>query len=475
MTRTRPIWRGHARDGGQRAGMAMLLDAIVRLYYSVGARLLYYRILVQVYCFLKVSAWLKRFRRSYHFCEQPDGTIRLSDDFAQRILEGQHGPDIPRIESARIASAVGGGFIGAVNTIEIVWPAGTDEGLPRTLLMKTVLPTVGLRCASLLQGQTREAEAYRWSGRCDLVKSLMARCYYADCSSLTGEFVVIMEDLSPDSIAATKLLGNQCWGPCEVPARFTTDRYQIFETIYLKAADLHAAYWRDRSLLSKPWLKYTDYHRGKDRKRYELGLIAMKACWRRVEAHLQQGGAGFVFSDRICGLFDEASRSSSWEAFCTAFDLERDDCAFTLAHGDFHAFNMLWSGDEAAPFRLCDWSEVGVFCPFTDLAQLLVSNAEIGFRRENERRLFDAYHGRLIERGVDGKVFPLDACWTRYKSGGIERWLQMLAIMSSMSIDGHLPASATQWFHDQADAFVQDHLNECPRPVRFLSNYPMAK
>jgi len=168
-----------------------------------------------------------------------------------------------------------------------------------------------------------------------------------------------------------------------------------------------------------------------------------------------------------------ALKNTSWDLFRRRMNIKDPHTAFTLCHGDFHASNMLWAGGAKKPFYLVDWSEVGVFCPFTDIAQFLVSNATVELRRKHEKRLFESYHNRLIERGVSPEIFPLEVCWENYKAGGIERWLQMFALLASFNLDNpkNFPDFAVVWFQNQVQAFIQDHANGCKLEPGFISGY----
>lgn len=440
--------------------------------------------------------------------DDDDGRMRLRESFVKKIFSRtDHSDDDDDDEkttammavvpvSAEVTSAVKGGLVSTVNTIAVKWDPETassaenSNSLPKTLIFKTIPDTVAFRSVSLLQGQNRESKFYGWTGKSPLLQRLCPRVYHTEHSDVSGDFVIVMEDLSERSISVSKLLGNQCWGPCtDIPAKYTQEDQQllVLETIMRSAADIHASHWRDRSLLSEPWLKYSDHLVGRGRARYEYGLIAIRASWEKIKLlsttasnGASSGDGAALFSPLMAQTMETALKNSSWHEFRQSFDIDREDVPFTLSHGDFHGANMLWrtdASDSDSSLVLLDWSEVGISCPFTEISQLMISNARIDFRRKYERRLFDLYYDCLISQGVDATVFTRDMCWEKYVLGGIEKWLQFVVILATISLSNpsHLPWSAICWFHDQVEAFVKDHLDGVKgQPLRLMTSFPMA-
>jgi len=236
----------------------------------------------------------------------------------------------------------------------------------------------------------------------------------------------------------------------------------LLESIFLQTADFHAKFWRDFSLLNYHWFKTSGWLKGEDRTRWELAMRGMRRKWSQVLQALENKKTTVVWSDKMIAAMNTALAHTSWEDFRREFDVNKPSTPFTLCHGDYHAGNMLWAGKEKrplAPAIFVDWSDVGVFCPFTEIAQFMISNTTVELRRTHERALFESYHRRLIEKGVNPKDFPLERCWDRYCAGGIEKWLQFMILLSVMNLNApnHLPDFGIQWFHDQVLAFLEDH------------------
>lgn len=481
---------------------------------QIASRVLYAKLMLQTHVTLSLEPYpfisgpkSHIFESSNSSGDDATGKMRLRTDFIKRIFPRTDHSD--EMVSAEVTSAVRGGLVSTVNTIAINWTAAAataeedddDESKPspKTLIFKTIPATVSFRSVSLLQGQNRESKFYNWTGKSPLLQHLCPTVYHSEHSDISGDFVIVMEDLSGRSVSVSKLLGNQCWGPCtDIPAKYSQADQQllVLDTIMRSAADIHASHWRDRSLLSQPWLKYSDHLVGRGRARYEYGLIAIRASWEKIKmlsttesrelittsngASAAATGVGTgLFSPLMLRTMETALKNSSWYAFRQTFDIEREDVPFTLVHGDFHGANMLWRDDTSdgkSSLVLLDWSEAGIFCPFTEISQLMISNARIDFRRKYERRLFDLYYDRLISQGVDATVFSREMCWERYVLGGIEKWLQFVVILATISLSNpsHLPWSAICWFHDQVEAFVEDHLDGVSQPLRLMTSFPMA-
>lgn len=134
---------------------------------------------------------------------------------------------------------------------------------------------------------------------------------------------------------------------------------------------------------------------------------------------------------------------------------------------DMHAMlaNMMWrkhprlqqSGDNAANTTsshlvLLDWEVVGVGSGAQDLGQYFISHFSPEARRLCEDRLLDTYYDHLLQCGVSPEEYSREACVREYVSGGVERWIFLLAVMASV------PDPMMQYFHDQVLAFARDHM-----------------
>ncbi len=380
----------------------------------------------------------------------------------------------PTVEVKITNDPLRGGFIGSMIKLALNWSPKTDDSaLPNSLVVKTVSQTFRHKLVSVILGNPREAYFYSHFYKCttpDKQISVLPRVYHSSGSYFTGNFVIVMEDLSRNNILSSQLLGNQCWGPVQIPKSVEQDPLVIINTIFAEIATVHSMFWRDRNLLRHSWLKNVDWIQGNSRHTWEFCINTMSKKWSKVKTFLEQNTGTVKWSPKLVKTMDQVIQNTSWSNYQENFDIHSPNTPFTLCHGDFHAGNIMWSMTKAKPqITLLDWSEVGVFCPFTELAQFLVSNATIKLRRNNEKQLFKAYYDPL---SISHSDFPLSDCWERYKAGGIEKWLQMLVILTCLSLDSNaLPMSAIQWFHDQVSAFIDDHADSCKRPLMLMTGY----
>lgn len=142
---------------------------------------------------------------------------------------------------------------------------------------------------------------------------------------------------------------------------------------------------------------------------------------------------------------------------------------WTLAHGDFHPANIMWkyntiSADVGSV--ILDWELVGVGSGPQDLAQYLISHCDTNIRQQVEIRHLRTYYEELTStytnEEIDSsgshnnkdmlKIYTWDMCIDDYISGGCERWIWLLIILSDMC-----PEPMTKYFHDQLLAFIVDH------------------
>jgi len=378
----------------------------------------------------------------------------------RRIIQEYMGDSIkvPEIVKVEHGDQLVGGLSAQMHRLILSWPDGADDRLPRSLVVKTVHSGFSSHLSSAMMGHAREALFYHKYGTAkDSQISNIPKVLYAKGSMMTGDVLILMEDLSPVASAGGHLFGNQCWGPPQLPKDANIDPMVALETIFLSAADMHAKYWRQESLLSESWMKMVSYLQGKNRSQWEFATDRIKMKWQKLLKAAEEKTTGVKWSDTVISEINTTMANTNWNNFQRRFDVSSPDTPFTLCHGDFHASNLLWVWKQKdIPFYLVDWSEISVYCPFTDLAQFMISHVTTELRREHELRIFTAYYNRLVERGVSPKTFPIEACWARYKAGGIEKWTSMLIIMASFN----LPDAAIQWFHDQVHDFIEDHGGE---------------
>eukprot|EP01112_Ceratiomyxa_fruticulosa_P016465 TRINITY_DN4984_c1_g2_i1.p1 TRINITY_DN4984_c1_g2~~TRINITY_DN4984_c1_g2_i1.p1 ORF type:complete len:482 (-),score=94.35 TRINITY_DN4984_c1_g2_i1:178-1623(-) len=409
--------------------------------------------------------------------------VRVDKEWLQRVLENHIksgkgwkrnenpplGEELPLIESIEIPDKnVGWGLSSSLFQINVKWAGANHENFPTSFVVKWIPTHFDKKKISISLGSSREALFYNWlhEEKEHIFDDILPQSFYAYGSQFSGDFVLLTENLdNEDRILSRAILGNQCWPKVDIPEKFNIDQGYLLEVIFLKYADINARFWRDKRLLQNSWMKAVDWIQGKERGSWELAMAAMASMWRECV----DSGKTKDWSVEVVTQMDVALQHTSWANFRNSFDIHDVTTPFTLCHGDFHAGNLIWAGgNEPHPFFLLDWTEVGVFCPFTDLAQFIISNATIELRRREELRLFKAYYAKLISNGVNPEVFTFDACWNRYVKGGIEKWLQLLVLMTARNF---IDANAAKWFHDQLQSFIVDHCKNGPLKISFMTAY----
>ncbi|EFA82136.1 hypothetical protein PPL_05041 [Heterostelium album PN500] len=410
-----------------------------------------------------------------------------------------------RLTGFELNDKVTGGFVSDITRVNLTWElrAGqqpASQAPPSTVLVKCIKQDFyNFRIAQTMAFH-REAWFFLNWHKLDLGIDLMPRCYHASISKDSTNFIILMEDLgNGKAYNGSVLLGNQCWGEPkeELPPhlrRFTFDSIAMLEEIFVKMADFHSKTWRRASLLDVPELNFAKWLKGEDRSQWELGISTIRKLW----ANLKQSKTASQMSKVLVETMDKALANTNWEKFQGQFNINLNPTLpYCLIHGDFHGANLLWNpepavhrkssynNDEAEevnqqptnssdkpPFYLVDWAGVGVFCPFTDLAQFVISNVEISYRQMNEERILRLYWNKLISNGViNARDYPFHKCYERYILGGTERWLQMFTLMAPS-----IPDFAVEYFHNQVASFIVDHKDIIDEnELALMSSYPLVE
>ena len=386
-----------------------------------------------------------------------------------------------RIASVEVAPLdANRGLSGSVCRLVITYRevAPGSSRLPATLIVKTnVVATITQRANALASQSYREGRVFT-RGEMDIPAD-RPHAYYAYRSPLTGDLLLLLEDIPPPVSGANLYLGNQMWGAPTKPVTPAATPTEVLTAAFRSAAVLHAAHWGDTRLLDTPWLKAAAWYHGRDQQRWMLGLDFARRGWAAGK-----GRPGVVLSPRVSNLMERALSTSTWEGMQASL-VGRP---FTLTHGDFHASNMLVrcvpgappinrsstptrsSGAGAPPTLSCcliDWSECGVWEPTADLGQMMISDVTPALRRSVEGTLVRSYWDELLARRPSiAREYPFARCWEDYKRSGFERWIWMLPVL--LSIPG-LPAAACQYFHDQMLSWLEDHGGDDDFRVRSLA------
>lgn len=275
---------------------------------------------------------------------------------------------------------VGMGILGQVFRIHAAYEGGAPGAEPPTIVAKFAHPLEANR-AIAMNTRMYEREVRFFNEIAGQVAVPKPACYHASVDTVTGENVVLLEDLG------AYRAGDQVDGVTVDEARAIIDA----------VAPLHAAYWGrgDDPALADAMRIDSSY--------IEPFLPGLLGTWERAVAE---------FPHRIAPeVLPHVPRYVQ-----AVGDLMRRMGTFpqTLVHGDVRLDNVMF-GDGAGgrhPVMLIDWQAVMVSNPLHDLGYLLSQSLDVELRRAHERELVEHYHAQLVAHGVTG--FDLAACWAAY-------------------------------------------------------------
>ncbi|HEY4608731.1 MAG TPA: phosphotransferase, partial [Ilumatobacteraceae bacterium] len=269
---------------------------------------------------------------------------------------------------------IGDGLVGMNIRLELE----SDGSVPGSLIAKLPSPDPTSRATGIAL-RNYEREVYFYLELAPTVDIRVARCYHAEWEFATGDFIILMEDLTPAR------QGNQLTGCDADQAR----------TAVLELAKLHGPRWGDPTLADIEWLS------------------------RRGESDGHQLGA--LWAMFLPGFFDTYDRYLSVDARAV---IERFGAAIvgwanhrdppnTVTHGDYRLDNLMFGTAEGGPpIAAVDWQTPGHGLGITDVSYFLGAGVVPEERRRLERDLVDQYGEALADYGV-----PVDAegMWQQYR------------------------------------------------------------
>lgn len=324
-----------------------------------------------------------------------------------------------------------------------------SDGTEQTFVVKSVGEGNMERSRTL--GLAREALFY--NAMHATFAEFLPKLKYAAGDMSTGGKILILEDLYP------AVQSGYYFGPCSphnwgkdlkvLTAPIDTDMLAVATEAFRIAAVTHATNWKSPSL-TQSWLRGSTW-RSKPgpgeadpgREEWTTGQSYAAAQWEAAKAK----ETSVKWTDYMLQLMDKSFSMVDYDTFQSQMSTR----AFTLVHGDYHPANMMVrKGGDKISLVLLDWEVVGVGNGAQDIAQYVISHMSPEDRRQHETQLLQEYHRTLLQHGV--KDYSYDECYRDYVEGGCARWLWLLGIMAP-----GLPDNLMQFFHDQVNAFCQDH------------------
>ena len=294
------------------------------------------------------------------------------------------------------SSVVGTGQMGTSVRYVIAYDHAVP-GAPRSVVCKFASDDLTSRSTGLTL-RTYEVEVCFYRDVARTVDMRIPACHFADIDLATGEFVLVLEDLTPC------VQGDQLAG-C------TVDQAALAME---ELARLHAPRWNDRRLADVEWLNRN----------------STEESFAFSEMFLPQLLPGFLdrYADRL-----EPSHVRIAERLLGGIGrfLRDRPGPRAVQHGDYRLDNMLFgTGDGGYPLAVVDWQTVVWGPPVFDASYFLGAGLSPVERRAHERALLRAYYEALGARGVSG--YSWDDCWRdyrRYAFGGF-----LMAIGASMMV-----------------------------------------
>lgn len=300
-----------------------------------------------------------------------------------------------RLETAT-PQVVGTGQMGTSIRYTLGWAGGGGDAA-RSVVCKFASSDPTSRSTGVTL-RTYEVEVGFYRDVARTVGMRIPACHFADIDLATGEFVLVLEDLSPC------VQGDQLAGCTVAQAELAMD----------ELAKLHAPRWNDPALAGVEWL---------NRNSTEESLAFS-------EMLLPQLLPGFLerYADRL-----EPVHVALAERLFSRIGrfLRHRPGPRAVQHGDYRLDNMLFGTSAGGyPLAVVDWQTVVWGPPAFDTSYFLGAGLVPDERRAHERALVRRYHERLVAAGV--RDYAWDDLWTdyrRYAFGGF-----LMAIGASMMV-----------------------------------------
>lgn len=247
----------------------------------------------------------------------------------------------------------------------------TGDGVPDSVFVKMAAETAATRLMGEA-GRLAETETrfYR-----ELAPKLtgLPKCYGSAFDSLTGRFVLVLEDLALD--------------PCEFPDTLHPLTADQAASVVELLATLHATFWR-----RPPDWVFTNSDDSTSRLTGSLAKLAARRLAESTDISVEDGR--FIIDN------------------CRAATQLVDRPPHTVTHGDAHPGNVYFRNGEAG---LLDWQFVRRGHPGRELAYTLITGMTTANRRAHQRDLLEVYRRALAAAG--GPELDADELWDRFRMG----------------------------------------------------------
>lgn len=257
--------------------------------------------------------------------------------------------------------------------------ADGPAGAPASVVVK--LTSEDPASVETSRGQSNYLREVRFYQRlATTVATRVPTCLYADVADTADDFVLVMEDV----------------GPAEQGDQISGCSLRRCEIAVDEAARLHGPRWGDPALRNLPWLNI-------NADLFPLATTLLTAAFP-------------VFCRQYDDVLDDdaVAVGARLTERLPAFFARQERMPWTIQHGDFRPDNVLFDiHDGAEPAAVVDWQTVALGPGVLDIAYFVGGALTAPDRQRHERDLFDRYHERLREHGVDYSKARL---WDDYRA-----------------------------------------------------------
>ena len=291
---------------------------------------------------------------------------------------------------------IGDGLVGMNVRYELAVPAGSD--LPTSIIAKLPSPDPTSRATGVsLRNYEREVKFYAQIA--PTVDIRVARCFHGEWHEADGDFVLLLEDLSPAE------QGNQITG-CTA---------EMAERSVLELARLHGPRWADPSLAEIEFLQ----RRGAD------DAAGLQMLWTMFLPGFLATFAKYLDTEGVALIERFGALIPSW--------IEGRTLPDTVTHGDYRLDNLMFASERGGyPLATVDWQTPGHGGSPADRASIgrAVLRGTGRVRREPRRR-------RVL-----APVLPRRIRRHRHVGGGVADRRQQRSQRGDVRRHGHSPYAA---------------------------------
>ncbi|MBI4936508.1 MAG: phosphotransferase [Actinobacteria bacterium] len=267
---------------------------------------------------------------------------------------------------------IGDGLVGMNIRYSLQVPDGS--GLPSSIIAKLPSPDPTSRATGIsLRNYEREVKFYNEIQ--PTVDIRVARCYHGEWHADNGDFVLLLEDLSPAA------QGNQITGCTAEHARRSV----------LELARLHGPRWGDPTLNDIEFLE----------RRTAESAAQLQMIWTMFVPGFLGVYSKYLDAEGIALVERFGARIPQW--------IEGRSLPGTVTHGDYRLDNLMFGGEQGGyPISVVDWQTPGHGPASGDVSYFMGAGPWPNVRKEIERDIVAEYLAALGEYGVsvdEGEFF----------------------------------------------------------------------